>query len=873
MIKMKCIVSSVMLCLCGAAFGQSNPIEGGMTQTVTNSWNIQQVPWLMVGGNSGGNTLVVTAGGQVSNAVGYIGNTLSSSDNQVLVSGAGSLWNSASELSVGHLGASNLLSVTDGGKVTSTNLYIGNQSNGNQIMASGYGSLIETSVLNVGHQGADNILLLSGRSHAESSEGTVGYWVGADNNTATVRSNGSWFSSSELTVGEYGAGNRLLILDEGFVVAPVVNVGVQSIASNNVISVTGSMLDAKALYIGGSADGAGGISNLVEVGDGAGMYLESLTIYDGNRFDLNDGGQLRVGTNFNAGMSGFNWNEGGWLEVHGALSGMDDVLDGHRVLMLNGAPAQWTHAGSFYLGGRQAVTSDVVIVGMDNALLLENSASVAIGGDLESRNLSMMYIDPDSQITVGGNYYQDESSMLYFAAETNASGTVAGLLSVGGTAEFEEGATISYFSNVGQLRFDVIYTNMVVQANALIVGGVTNAQTADLEKLNAFGSLVRVNFEEENQNIYALIGRKKVVESAGLTAGTMLANVATEIDQMSLAGNPGADNLVELLNTISGSAQALQLQQNFAEAAPTPMHAQGLGGGLIEVRQRMRVAGPQGPGGPGGQYREAQDWMEVYGSWAEHNAVGSLPGYEHNVYGTVGGMDWVRGDLLMGVGLGYSYSTLSRTAGQSRANAGYGIGYLSLNRGAWFADLALAAGGGRVTDKASSAFGFQGKYDAGNGSVYLGGGREIGLFGGGLTFTPEASMQLGYYYQDRHRETTLGGLGRNVDSYDQFSAQSSVGATLALEKEVGNAVWQPELSVRWLHEYEPDADPLNYTIFGGLGTQYSAVVNSPEEDIIETGLGLSCTLQNNISLRFDVDWRRGDDYDAYTGSGRIVYRF
>ncbi|NLX25570.1 MAG: hypothetical protein GXY61_06365, partial [Lentisphaerae bacterium] len=947
--KVNLLIQTAVMAACTAAFGQSNPIEGGATQTITNSWTVQQV---IVGDNSGGNTLVVSNRGQVSSAVGTIGNTLASFENEVRVTGEGSLWNSAEELSVGHLGASNLLSVTAGGKVTSTNLYIGNQSGFNEMDVTGARTLVEASVLNVGHQGADNMLHVSDGAATESTTGIVGYSAGADNNAATVQSDGSWNSSFELNVGEYGAGNRLNVLDGGLVVAPVVNVGVQSTALNNVILVSDSRLDAKALYIGGSADGAGGSGNLVEVADGGSVYTEALKIYDGNRFDLNAGGKLAVSTNFNAGISGFNWNKGGalevggtvtgtgsvidggrslilngpqaewnefdgiigrddsgnglvienggrvtlstvalgfsdsshenyvtvqgsgstllcdsavalsnlsgpppvppddrpeqgsltfpeymkvkaqnpfyweggglyvgrwgsgnrldvldgasvlshsavlgvragssnnvvnvagsnallqvqkslmlggyysgtnWLsggvgnsltvedggtvsteslkihagnqfnlnaggtlavstnfnaamvgfnwnegsrlEVKGALSGMGNVLDGHRVLTLNGDTALWNHAGSFYLGG----TNDVVIVGMDNALLLENGGSADFGGDLESSNASMIYIDPDSQVTVGGNYYQDATSTLRFAAETNAAGApVAGLLSVDGTAKFEEGATIGYLSKVGQLRFDVIYTNMIVKANALIVGGVTNAQTADLEKLNAFGSLVRVNFEEDNQDIYALVGRKKVAESAGLTAGTMLANVATEIDRMSMAGNPGADNLVELLNTISGSAQATQLQQHFAEAAPTPMHSQGLGGGMVEVRQRMRVAGPQGPGGMG-QYKEAQDWLEVYGSWAEHDASASAPGYEHNVYGTVGGMDWVRGDLLMGVGLGYSYSTLLRNAGQSRASAGYGVGYLSLNRADWFIDLAAAGGGARVRDKADSAFGF-----------------------------------------------------------------------------------------------------------------------------------------------------------------------
>ena len=122
-------------------------------------------------------------------------------------------------------------------------------------------------------------------------------------------------------------------------------------------------------------------------------------------------------------------------------------------------------------------------------------------------------------------------------------------------------------------------------------------------------------------------------------------------------------------------------------------------------------------------------------------------------------------------------------------------------------------------------------------------------------------------------ETTTTGLSRNVDAYDQFSLLSSVGSTLAFQKQVGDVLWQPELRLHWLHEFENDADPLSYTLVGGLGNQYSASLNAPEENVIETGIGLSCELPNDVSLLFEVNWRRGDDYEAYTAGGRVVWPF
>ncbi len=272
--------SVLVLCLAVVgAQGYSNPVEGGSTQTVSNQWNVA-APWLMVGGNTEGNALVVD-GGQVNNQIGYIGNTVSASNNSATVTGAGSTWNNAIELSVGKEGSGNTLNIADGGQVDAASAYVGNNSGGNSATVDGSGSLLNAATLHVGHLGSDNHLDISNGGKTTTANGTIGYWVGADNNTATVQgSNSLWQSSASINVGDHASGNQLSIADAGRVESPVVNLGVQSASSNNTLSVAGSgaYLDAPEIHIGGSSAVAGGTGNRIEVASGGTVATADLNI-------------------------------------------------------------------------------------------------------------------------------------------------------------------------------------------------------------------------------------------------------------------------------------------------------------------------------------------------------------------------------------------------------------------------------------------------------------------------------------------------------------------------------------------------------------------------------------------------------------------
>jgi T5SS/PEP-CTERM-associated repeat protein len=108
-----------------AAIGvETSSSNNNVVVTGTNSAWVNSEE-LFVGLSGQNNTMVISNGGTVAAAVGFIGTESESTGNNVLVTGAGSLWTNSAELSVGFFGSSNSLTVAEGGKVSASRVEIG----------------------------------------------------------------------------------------------------------------------------------------------------------------------------------------------------------------------------------------------------------------------------------------------------------------------------------------------------------------------------------------------------------------------------------------------------------------------------------------------------------------------------------------------------------------------------------------------------------------------------------------------------------------------------------------------------------------------------------------------------------------------------
>lgn len=151
----------------------SNVAATANTVLVTGSnsvWKNQGSLYLGVSGSD--NRLSIVDGGQVivSNAsASYVGLNVSSSNNSVVVAGSNSVWFTSAdcidvhcELSVGYSGSGNQVALSDGGRVVSTYGSVGVFSSNNLVLVTGAGSVWQVADgLYIGGNSSANQLIIT----------------------------------------------------------------------------------------------------------------------------------------------------------------------------------------------------------------------------------------------------------------------------------------------------------------------------------------------------------------------------------------------------------------------------------------------------------------------------------------------------------------------------------------------------------------------------------------------------------------------------------------------------------------------------------------------------------------------------------------
>jgi T5SS/PEP-CTERM-associated repeat protein/autotransporter-associated beta strand protein len=254
----------------GAIGANSSSSNNSVLVTGTNStWTNSGTLYVGYAGSS--NSLVISNGATVANTVGSIGDRFTSSENSVLVTGTGSRWTTSENLYVGYSGSSNSLVISNGATVASATGFVGldSTSSNNSVLVTGSNSLWT----NLGDlrmvNGASNRLVISSGGKVVSSNGYVGLnntdvEPSVDSNQVLVTDVGSsWRNSAQLFVGAgpFSGGNSLVISNGGVVYGGVTvengeGVIVGSYASNNSVMVDGS--ESRLFVTGGLMVGKGG---------------------------------------------------------------------------------------------------------------------------------------------------------------------------------------------------------------------------------------------------------------------------------------------------------------------------------------------------------------------------------------------------------------------------------------------------------------------------------------------------------------------------------------------------------------------------------------------------------------------------------------
>jgi len=382
---------------------------------------------LFVGmGNAYNNGLIVTNGGFVSNVDGYVGASSDAWFNSALVTGTGSRWINAGNLTVGLGGQYNNLLISAGGLVSNVYGHVGNGGHLNTATVTGPNSTwINAADLFIGlNTGSYNILTVSDGGYVENRNGYIGR-MGSDFNVALVTDAGSrWVNHGDLFLGYNPSSNNSLVISNGGVV----------IATNTWL------------------------------GYDAGSTNNSITVTDANSLLLNYG-------NLTVGVTGsYNWvsiqNQGVASNANGVI-GAEAAAHDNWVTVNNGS---WINSADVYVGAN----------GYANRLTITNGGHVQdvnawVGGSASASNNSALVSGPGSlwdnsgSLTIG-------SAGAYNLLTINNGGLVS---NVNGFVGFSGGTlNTAIVNNATWINTFRLYVGYLGNNNALIVtnAGVVKSQ-------------------------------------------------------------------------------------------------------------------------------------------------------------------------------------------------------------------------------------------------------------------------------------------------------------------------------------------------------------------------------------------------------------
>jgi len=355
----------------------------GFSSDLTRGWNDIILNGVNARWDTGGMGLITTddnigifvRNGAVLTSAGA---SVSKDSNEFEISGIGSKWISNGRVWIG--GRYGRLTINDGGQVIASGLSLySNDGTGHTVVVSGSGSRLELSGgLSIDAnriEGFGSSMIVSNGGVVTSSSGMIG--GSSAGNWASVEGRESqWNILGDLTLGGTYGGDSLFVSEGGSVFCEnaVIGLAVSSRyqAVGDAINVTGS----ESLFRSTGHITVGAPNNNVcrlTVGNGGRVIAGGglVVTQDGDEFwdneiNLNNGGNLTVGTDFDASMVGFNFSSGAVLSVEGQLSGLATLESGRRLespdllgdLTVHGIFAPGASPADSLLDGNLTVASD-----------------------------------------------------------------------------------------------------------------------------------------------------------------------------------------------------------------------------------------------------------------------------------------------------------------------------------------------------------------------------------------------------------------------------------------------------------------------------------------------------------------------------------
>ncbi len=532
--------------------------NAGATGTATidaSRWNDTGTAYV---GNEGNGTLTIRNGGTVTGVNAYVG-TATTSTGTVTVTGASSSWTLNGILNVGYGGTTSSMTVTDGGQVQDWQGAIAVTAGSSAaVTVTGPGSvwstitdnsLTNSGILSVGWSGTGTLTVSNGGTVSDTYA-YLGDQAGSSGIATVGGANARWTTSEVMLVGKYGDGR--LTVNSGGTVSATNGLTLAAFAgTTGTVTVDGGTVTTGGnLAVGQSGTGELTVTNGGTVSSSHGIIggnsgTQGSASISGTNSNWTSSGNVYVG---NVGNGSLTVSNGGTVSSVGGYVGTSGSSVG--TVSLNGAGSAWTLSDTLIIGYESSENATVTV--SNGAKLQDKIASV---GDLAGSSGSVTVSGSGSRwdtVTTGGGSYAGYLNVgrlgngtltvsdggtvtayqAYLGNESGSSGTVSvagagstlavtNKLFVGtdgdGTLQISDGGRVS--ANTLVIAYDAATIGSVTLGGAS--GQAASTGTLDVSQIvfgNGIGSL-SFNLSDANYTLAAgLSGWGNITKSA---AGTL----------------------------------------------------------------------------------------------------------------------------------------------------------------------------------------------------------------------------------------------------------------------------------------------------------------------------------------------------------------
>ncbi|MFL2781281.1 MAG: hypothetical protein ACJZ9G_03560 [Rhodospirillales bacterium] len=476
----------------------------------------------------------------------------------------------------------------------------------------------------------------------------------------------------------------------------------------------------------------------------------------------------------------------------------------------------------------------------------------------------------DNTITINGGYFQTSGAVLELSAQTNLS--VDPRIDADDVT-FQSGSLISFTGSASDFAINNRYTNFIASATSTL-------SIEDSGTLFA-GSLLDVKDAYElNNSLYAIFDRRSLTNSAtglDVISGSKSANILNEIDTLS---TPEAVKMTDAIFSSEFTPTIEDLNKVYDRTVVAPRAMSHQRNNLLRAisersgERRMMLSNLDSPSGVRGPARNQLGnslWTKGYSANGSAAADGNLEGYDLSGMGFVGGLDFARGEFVLGVAGGVFNQTIAMDASGDYTGSGTHLsGYLSYGIDGWFFESSASLSSSSLAFESDGSFVLDADYASTDLAFYIGGGYI--MRDEDVSWTPEVGLMVNSFSQDAVKDDSIQSVPVELDSLSQATMQLRLGLTGAFRRDFIGRELLTQLKVRWMNSIGILDEEVDFKLTGGANT-YQMPLLTTAKSVVDFGIGTQLRMNRSFALLMGFDYEVGGQYTANKLSFGLRYSF